>query len=115
MNFFNFYLYFCLAAGLGAVVRYLVISFMPRITNFFTGVFYVNIIGAFLMGVLSVNMNSNVWHIIIGTGFIGGLTTFSTMMTQGEQFNSFKRSMVYFALTLVLGIFLFIVAIHIHV
>lgn len=109
MKYFNFYFYFCLAAGLGSVIRFLIISLTPNISKFFTGVFFVNIIGSLLMGVLSISSFIGAWHIIIGTGFIGGLTTFSTMMTQGEQLNSYKFRIFYFLITLIFGMVFFLI------
>lgn len=107
MNDFSFYLYLSLGAGIGSVIRFLIISYTPNKRKFFTGVFAVNILGSLLIGILSVNVLPTTWHTVIGTGFIGGLTTFSTMMTQGEQLTKFKLKLIYFSITLVFGLMFF--------
>ena len=107
MNDFSFYLYFSLGAGIGSVIRFLIISYTPNKRKFFTGVFAVNILGSLLIGILSVNVLPTTWHTVIGTGFIGGLTSFSTMMTQGEQLTKFKLKLIYFSITLVFGLMFF--------
>nr|WP_263431461.1 CrcB family protein [Leuconostoc gasicomitatum] len=100
-------MYFSLGAGIGSVIRFLIISYTPNKRKFFTGVFAVNILGSLLIGILSVNVLPTTWHTVIGTGFIGGLTTFSTMMTQGEQLTKFKLKLIYFSITLVFGLMFF--------
>ena len=96
-----------MGAGIGSVIRFLIISYTPNKRKFFTGVFAVNILGSLLIGILSVNVLPTTWHTVIGTGFIGGLTTFSTMMTQGEQLTKFKLKLIYFSITLVFGLMFF--------
>lgn len=107
MKYFYLYIGVGVASGLGSLIRYLIISFTPINRKLFTGVFFVNMIGSFLMGMLSVTVLSNEWHIFIGTGLIGGITTFSTMMTQGNQLDTLKQRLIYFLLILCLGMFLF--------
>ncbi|MCS8582897.1 fluoride efflux transporter FluC [Leuconostoc citreum] len=109
MKYFYLYIGAAVASGLGSLIRYLIISFTPVNRKLFTGVFLVNMMGSFLMGWLSVTMLSNEWRIFIGTGLIGGITTFSTMMTQGEQLVTLKQRSIYFLSTLCLGIFLFLI------
>ncbi len=106
-------MYFSLAAGIGSVIRFLIISYTPNKSKIFTGVFAVNILGSLLMGILSVNVVPATWHTVIGTGFIGGLTTFSTMMTQGEQFTKFKSRLIYFTMTIILGLIFFSIGVQI--
>ena len=60
-----------LAGGAGAVTRYLV---SLRVTRPF-GTLIVNLTGAFVLGALSENF-------ILGTGFVGAYTTFSTWMLE---------------------------------
>lgn len=71
------------------------------------GTFLVNISGAFLLGTIStISLNSNYYY-LIGDGFLGAYTTFSTLMYEG--FNLFQENeklnaIVYFCITVVLGI-----------
>ncbi|MGV9188762.1 fluoride efflux transporter FluC [Arcanobacterium canis] len=75
--------FLALAAGLGAACRFLLDdaltsadSRMPR------GTWVVNTLGSFLLGICAGAANtgalSSYWLAILGTGFCGGFTTFST-------------------------------------
>ena len=71
-------MWFCLSAGLGAVLRYIADVYLPR-----RGILVVNILGSFLagaaLGVLHfVDVNPAVAHIVLG-GFAGSLTTYATV------------------------------------
>lgn len=63
-----------LAGGLGASARFFVSS---RLTVPF-GTLAVNLSGAFLLGLLGHNF-------VLGTGFVGAYTTFSTWMLETDQ------------------------------
>lgn len=72
---------FGLAAALGAVLRYLADTYLPR-----RGILLVNIVGAFLAGsvlgaVLYFKLPEDVATLLIG-GFTGALTTYSTVALQ---------------------------------
>ncbi len=69
-----------LAGGLGAVVRYLVDRGVTRLTGrrFPWGVFVINLTGSFALGLI-VGLLPGVLF-VVGTGFLGGYTTFSTAM-----------------------------------
>ncbi len=73
-----------LAGGLGAVARYLVDGTVQDRTRglFPFGTFTVNVAGSFVLGLVAGLVlrhgYSSHWEAIIGTGFCGGLTTWST-------------------------------------
>ena len=76
---------FCLAAGLGAVLRYLADYYLPRY-----GILWANIIGSCIAGVVfGLATSSGFDHIatqIVLGGFAGSLTTYATVaMTAAEQ------------------------------
>jgi CrcB protein len=76
-------------------------------TIFPIGTFLINISGAFLLGIISNIELSNNYYYLLGDGFLGAYTTFSTFMYEG--FNLFKENeklnaIAYFAITVVLGI-----------
>lgn len=72
------------AGGLGAATRYSIDKFIQSHTagRFPWGVFTINVTGSFLMGVLAglvlTSVASPTLQIVLGTGFLGGYTTFST-------------------------------------
>ena len=64
----------------GAITRYLVTIYFSRFKLFPLGTFFVNMTGSFFMGILSANgwLSISV-SLLVGTGFLGAYTTFSTM------------------------------------
>lgn len=70
------------------------------------GTFFINITGAFLLGVVcSLNVRDQV-YCLLGDGFLGAYTTFSTFMYEG--FTMFKENhkldaVVYIVISVVLG------------
>jgi len=76
--------------ALGSVARFMIGRLIAekKSTNFPLGTFLVNITGAFLLGLLcSIEPGRNTYS-LIGEGFLGSFTTFSTFMYEG--FNLFQ-------------------------
>lgn len=74
-----------LGGAFGACSRYLISEFCILILGrgFPFGTLVVNVIGSFIMGLLAASLHqglitSEPWRPIIGLGFLGALTTFST-------------------------------------
>lgn len=72
------------AGGLGAVVRFVLDGFVKarvRI-DYPLGTLLINLSGSFLLGVVTglalAHALPQEWRLILGTGFLGGYTTFST-------------------------------------
>jgi CrcB protein len=63
-----------LAGGLGAVARFLVAAWLPLPY----GTLAVNVSGAFALGLLGDDF-------VLGTGFVGAYTTFSTWMLETDR------------------------------
>jgi len=77
-----------LAGFAGAVLRFWLCSWVGRrwTAPFPLGTFTINIVGAFALGML-VGLSGrqvlpNVWYLVLGTGFLGAFTTFSTWMLE---------------------------------
>ena len=71
--------------GIGAGARYLLDGAIIRGRKdaFPLGILVVNIVGSFLLGLLAgVPQVSPAWLAIIGTGVLGGFTTFSTVAVE---------------------------------
>ncbi len=71
--------------GIGAGARYLLDGAIMRGRKdaFPLGILVVNIVGSFLLGLLAgVPQVSPAWLAIIGTGVLGGFTTFSTVAVE---------------------------------
>ena len=78
-------MWFCLSAGLGAVLRYIADVYLPH-----RGILVVNILGSFLAGAAlgllhCADVDPAVAHIVLG-GFAGSLTTYATVaLATAEQ------------------------------
>lgn len=73
------------AGGIGAGTRYLLdaVVMRGRTEAFPLGILLVNIIGSFLLGLLTgIPGLATTWLAILGTGLLGGFTTFSTVSTE---------------------------------
>ncbi len=68
-----------LGAALGAPLRYLVDRTVQRRHDsvFPWGTLTVNVVGSFLLGLIVATLDGR-WLILLGTGFCGALTTYST-------------------------------------
>ena len=94
---FALFLGVCLAGGLGAAVRMLLDGLLKSAVAagsaplrgwaafpWATGV--INVTGSFLLGLVTGlalgGLVSPVWQAVLGTGFLGGYTTFSTAMVE---------------------------------
>ncbi|WP_421084245.1 fluoride efflux transporter FluC [Rothia nasimurium] len=92
------YLLVFVAGGAGAVARYLIDSFIKSLWHgsMPLGTFFLNLTGSFLLGMLtgwlagpippaeSFVITENL-TLVIGVGFLGGYTTFSTALLEAAQ------------------------------
>ena len=69
-----------LGAGRGAPIRYLVGLWLDRRLHW--GTLAVNLVGSFVLGVLVGAAVEGRWFALLGTGFCGGLTTYSAFAVQ---------------------------------
>lgn len=85
------------AGGLGAVLRYLLSRMIaPRANGRFPwATFVVNVSGALLLGFATGLAMTHIlpgeWRTIVGTGLLGGYTTFSTASAEAAQLASQHR------------------------
>lgn len=79
------YLLVAIGGMFGAVVRYWISGYYKN-SNFPYGTLIVNVIGTGLLGFLvtiySLNVLDSNWLILLGTGFMGSLTTMSTFVVE---------------------------------
>ena len=76
-------------------------------TTFPAGTFLINITGALLLGILVGAGSEGYWYQLLGDGFLGTYTTFSTFMYESVQLfrdNEKRSAIVYIVCSLLLGI-----------
>lgn len=103
--------------ALGTLVRYLVglasqamfPAYLPL------GTVSVNVLGCFLIALLTglrpLGVVPPVWHLMLGTGFLGAFTTFSTFALESHalgQEGPWSRAALYVFANLALGYFAFV-------
>ncbi len=97
-----------LGGFLGAILRYFLNKYFSTFTLFPLGTFLVNMTGSFFLGLLlGSDWISSSIRILVGTGFLGAYTTFSTfnfelfmLKKNGRNFQFF----LYIASSYILGI-----------
>ncbi|CAH0418714.1 fluoride efflux transporter FluC [Periweissella ghanensis] len=104
-------------AALGSVVRFLVMDYGKRITKgpLPMTTLLINLLGAFLLGLLAPLTWSPALKLFLGTGIIGGFTTFSTFMGELLSLHDDHRTVawVYAGLTIIIGIGVGLVGIYV--
>ncbi|MBU3172625.1 fluoride efflux transporter CrcB [Clostridium estertheticum] len=103
------YVLVAVGGAAGSLVRYSLGKFISEKSkhSFPIGTFIINITGALLLGIVStIGVSSNI-ALLLGDGFLGAYTTFSTFMYEG--FNLFKEkeklnAFIYILCTLILGV-----------
>ncbi|MDR0898927.1 MAG: CrcB family protein [Lactobacillaceae bacterium] len=86
-------------SAIGAVLRHLYVENTKTFFKYFTSVVQLNIIGSFLVGILS---GLSIQNPFVTTGILSGFTTFSTMIVQGYSFR--RNSTIYFFIMFVIGL-----------
>lgn len=82
-----------LGAGIGSLMRYIMTSLIKQRVrhNFPVATLIINIIGAFCLGYLKAIHLQNETDLLLGTGFLGGFTTFSTFQVESVGLLDEKR------------------------
>lgn len=94
------------AGGVGAALRYAVDVFVSALVGarFPWGILVVNVTGSFALGLVTGLVPGSALAVVVGTGLLGGYTTFSTVaLTTALQAEDRRplTAFVYAALTLV--------------
>lgn len=112
----SYLVYIGVGGFFGAIARYLVTLWSKRVfsTKFPVGTLVINLLGSFLLGVLA-SVNGPM-ALLLGTGFMGAFTTFSTFKLETLQFHMNKEWRIvlpYLALSYVGGIGLALLGLHV--
>ena len=90
-----------LGAAVGAALRFLVSSRLDG--RWHRGTFLVNVVGSFLLGLFSALALSGHAMALLGTGFCGGFTTYSSFAVQTNGLGP-RRGAAYAAATIVVAL-----------
>lgn len=101
-----------LGGGLGSSLRFLISRYLNAGNLMPYGTFLVNILGSLILGViigwaLKSNLLNSPLYLLLGIGFCGGFTTFSTFSFENYSFlksGDYLTFSIYFFGSLILGI-----------
>lgn len=99
------YLLVALGAAIGAPARFLIDNRFKKITDQPFGIFVINVLGSFLVG-LTLG-SSQQWHDFLTVGFIGAFTTWSTFMLDlylGFERKSYRATAINLIASLTFGL-----------
>lgn len=85
------------AGGVGAGARYLLDAALPKPRGFPLGILVVNVVGSVLLGLvtgLGAAVFDPTWALVLGTGLLGGFTTFSTVSVESAMLAQRRMWMV---------------------
>ncbi|MDH4423198.1 MULTISPECIES: fluoride efflux transporter CrcB [Bacillus] len=93
----------------GAITRFAISNWFKKrnTTSFPIATFLVNITGAFLLGYIIGAGITTDWQLLLGTGFMGAFTTFSTFKLETFQLLNRKKFgilLIYLSATYMIGI-----------
>ena len=86
-----------LGAAMGAPARYVAAHYLDRAWHY--GTLAVNVVGSFVLGVLTAHTADATTIALWGTGFCGGLTTYSSFTVQSVNAGA-RRGAAYVVATL---------------
>ena len=95
-----------IAGFIGANIRYIVSEKVNKSTigAFPYGTLLVNLVGAFLLGLLVGGQAGEIYLLLIGTGLLGSITTFSTLNKELYTLQKYPKTwLMYFLITYVGG------------
>lgn len=99
--------YAALGAIAGSCARYAVGQFLPTESGWPLATFAVNILGAFIIGILSATsavMVSEKLRAFVVTGVLGGFTTYSAFAVESLEIQSAQIAVLYIVGTFLAGI-----------
>ncbi|OKO97214.1 hypothetical protein BRO54_0227 [Geobacillus proteiniphilus] len=103
-------LFVAIGGFFGAMARYIVSRWAARRSpRFPLGTLIVNLLGSFLLGWLAGSGAADAAKLLVGTGFMGAFTTFSTLKWESVQMmqqRQWAKVVVYLAATYLCGVWL---------
>lgn len=108
----KYYLYVALGGAVGCVSRFAVAQMPWAKAGGFAGTLTINVVGSLLLGILlavqqKAGSNMPAWYYILGIGFCGGFTTYSTFSVECVQLllaNKYSLFLTYIFTSVVAGV-----------
>jgi len=98
-------LYVILGAAIGAPARFAIDQYIRKFTDKPYGIFFVNVLGSFLIG-LTFSKSEKVYD-LVAVGFAGAFTTWSTFMLDlylGYELKRYKEAALNLSVSLLFGL-----------
>lgn len=98
-------LYVALGAAMGAPTRFLVDQYFRKLSEKPFGIFIVNVFGSFILGLAYSRQDH--WHDLVGIGFAGSFTTWSTFILDlylGYENRRYRESLINLIASLIVGL-----------
>lgn len=98
-----------IGGAFGAIARFGLGKFISQKSGLFFpfGTFIINITGAFLLGIVTRLASGSSIYLLVGDGFLGAFTTFSTFMYEGFHLikgNRKQNAFIYIFASLIIGV-----------
>ena len=100
------FLLVALGAAVGAPARFLIDARFRKYSDRPYGIFFINILGSFFIG-LTLGSDEH-WHDLLAIGFLGSFTTWSTFMLDlylGVELKRYKTVAINLSASLIFGLF----------
>ena len=98
-------LYVAVGAALGAPTRFLIDQYFRKLSEKPFGIFIVNVFGSFILGLAYSRQDH--WHDLVGIGFAGSFTTWSTFILDlylGYENRRYRESVINLVASLAVGL-----------
>ena len=94
-----------MGAAFGAPARFLIDARFRKVADHPVGIFFINVVGSFLIGLTLAS--SEHWHDLLAIGFIGSFTTWSTFMLDlylGIELKRYRAVAINLSASLIFGL-----------
>lgn len=98
-------LYVALGAAFGAPARFLIDQYFRKLSEKPFGIFLINVLGSFILGIAYARQDH--WHDLVGIGFAGSFTTWSTFVLDlylGYENKKYREVWINLTASLVCGL-----------
>ncbi len=92
-----------LGGAVGAILRFLITNRWNELSFVPIGTLSVNLIGSFFLGFFWGRSGDTLLYLLIGVGFLGALTTYSTLHVELHKLRENKKTWTFYLVSTYLG------------